>query len=310
MTKCNFQSIKDKANILSDEERDSIENNITLEEVKIAIKNLSRNKSPGPDGFTAEFFKFFINDFSTLIVRSANTGFGKGEFSISLRQGTIILIPKENKPKRFVKNLRPITLLSTVYKIISSCIANRLKEILPKIIGPNQHAFVQNRNISSCYRFIYDTLVYADQEQIPGMLLSVDFAKAFDSISWSFLYDALKFFNFGPNFVKWIQTFYNNLLSCVSVNGQYSDWFSIFRGVRQGDPSSPYLYLICAEVLSLMILNNNRIKGIKFYNSINILSQFADDTTLSLDGSEESLVAAIDTLTKFISTYLFCLINR
>ena len=174
-----------------------------------------------------------------------------------------------------------------------------MKSILPNIIGDTQHAFIKNRNISSNIRFIYDTLVYTEENRKPGMILSIDFEKAFDSISWSFLHKTLDFLNFGPEFVRWIRTLYSNIKSCISVNGQNTDWFEIQRGVRQGDPCSPYLYLVCAEVLSLMIKGNALIKGIQMSNNINLLSQFADDTTLSLDGSEQSLKEALKTITEF-----------
>ena len=295
---CNFENINN-AKKLQDEDRLLLEGYISLEEVKEAVKNLSSNKSPGPDGFTSEFFKFFILDLGTFIVRAANTGFIKEQLSPTFRQGNIILIPKDNKPKRFIKNLRPISLLSTVYKIVSTCVANRLKGVLPSIIGETQHAFLKSRNISSNIRFIYDTLVYTEENNLPGMILSVDFEKAFDSIAWSFLLKTLEFFNFGPQFTQWVRTLYSNIKSCISINGQYSEWFEIQRGVRQGDPSSPYLYLICAEVLSLMIKSNDKIKGIQMQNNINLLSQFADDTTLSLDGTEQSLTEALDTIAAF-----------
>ena len=295
----NFDSITVDSNKLAEEEKNSLESNLDLEEIKYAVSNMSSNKSPGPDGFTAEFIKFFFSDIGMFILRSANTGFCKGTLSPSMRQGNIVLIPKENKPKRYIKNLRPISLLSTIYKIISACIANRMKQVLPSIIGDTQNAFIQGRNISSNYRFIYDTLVYTHNNDIPGMLLSIDFEKAFDSISWAFMFKAFEYFNFGPGFMKWIRTLYSNISSCVSINGQYTDWFQIERGVRQGDPSSAYLYLVCAEILSLMIKSNNQIKGIQMNNNVNLLSQFADDTTLSLDGSEESLQQAIKTITDF-----------
>ena len=296
---CNLENLKNKAVILTEEEKNQTEGELTLEEIEYAIKNLSNNKSPGPDGFTAEFFKCFREELSTFILRSANCGFAKGKLSISMRQGSIVLIPKENKPKRFIKNLRPISLLSTTYKIISTCIANRMKEVLPQIIGKSQNAFIRGRNINMTYRFVYDTLVYTEENNIPGMLLSIDFEKAFDSISWSFMQKALEFFNFGPIFRGWIRTLYSDISSCISINGQYTEWFDIQRGVRQGDPSSAYLYLVCAEILSLLIKDNNKIKGIKMKNNINLLSQFADDTTLSLDGSEDSLKEAMNTISDF-----------
>ena len=272
---------------------------MTWEELIYTLKTTKPNKSPGPDGFTVEFFKFFINDIGHLLLRSFNEGFEKGTMSVSFRQGSITMIPKENKSRRYIKNLRPISLLSVGYNLASGCIANRLKNVLPNIIHESQYGFLAGRQMSSAIRNIYETLIFAEKNQIPGMILSIDMEKAFDSISWSFMFKALEFFNFGPDFIKWIKTLYNDISSCVAVNGQYTQWFPIERGVRQGDPSSPYLYLVCAEILSLMLRNNPSIKGISINNKDNLLAQFADDTTLCLDGSERSFCEAIRTITRF-----------
>ena len=285
--------------ILTDEDRLITEGPITYEEAVKALRNMKNNKSPGPDGFTVEFFKFFFSDIGIFYVRSINEGFVAELLSITQRQGYIVCIPKEGKSKRFVQNWRPISLLNITYKIASSCIACRLKKILPKIIHENQKGFLKGRNIGEHIRMLYDTLVYAEKENIPGLILSVDMEKAFDSISWSFLFKCLDFFQFGPDFVKWIKTFYSSISTCLALNGQYSEWFSIKRGVRQGDPCSPYLYLIGAEILSLMLRRSTIIKGIKINNKENLLSQFADDTTICLDGSESSFEEAVRILLLF-----------
>ena len=107
------------------------------------------------------------------------------------------------------------------------------------------------------------------------------------------------FFNFGPDIVKWINIFYTDFVSCVSVNGFYSEWFGVHQGVRQGDPLSPYLYLICAEILSNMLRENTIIKGIHINDEEIKISQFADDTALYLDGSKESFEEAVTILCFF-----------
>jgi hypothetical protein len=158
---------------------------------------------------------------------------------------------------------------------------------------------MKGRYIGENIRQLYDTLLYTESEQIPGLLLLVDFEKAFDSISWSFIDKTLTFFNFGNDMKRWVHAFYVGIQSCVAINGLYSAWFDICRGVRQGDPLSPYLYLLCAEILSKMICENECIKGIKIRGKDVLLSQFADDTALSLDGSRQSFVQAIEMLQRF-----------
>ena len=127
----------------------------------------------------------------------------------------------------------------------------------------------------------------------------VDFEKAFDSVSWLFIEKALHFFNFPNSIILWFKVLYKKPNSCVSFNGQYSAWFELCRGCRQGDPIAPYLYLVCAEILSLMIRNNKNIKGITLREKEILLSLFADDTTLFLDGTEQSFREAIKMLDAF-----------
>ena len=133
------------------------------------------------------------------------------------------------------------------------------------------------------------------------MLLLLDFATAFDSLAWSFMYKVLHFFNFGENFIKWIRLFYSNIVSCVTVNGHLSDWFNVCRGVRQGDPMSPYLFILCAEILSILIRQNKNISGIMINNIEYLVSQYADDTTVLLDGTERSLRNTLTVLNFYAS---------
>ena len=172
-----------------------------------------------------------------------------------------------------------------------------MKKILDNIINEDQTGFVANRYIGENTRLIYDVMFCAEKYQIPGLLLLIDFEKAFDSVSWTFIKKTLDFFNFGPTFKKWINTFYCNIESCCLINGHCSEWFYIHRGCRQGDPISPYIFILCAEVLASLIRNNKQIKGIQIGKFEYKISQFADDTSLVLDGSESSLSAALQTLT-------------
>ena len=140
---------------------------------------------------------------------------------------------------------------------------------------------------------------HTEQNNIPGLLLHIDFEKAFDSLSWSFIQKVLKFLNFGPSICRWIETFYNNITSSVIQCGHLSESFSIGRGCRQGDPLSPYIFIICVEFLAIKIRQNTKIKGIKINNKEFKISQYADDTSIFLDGSSDALNCTLIELDKF-----------
>ena len=284
---------------LSFESKNKLEGELSEKEILAALKKMKNNKSPGTDGFTSEFFKFFYNDIKAFIKRALNEGFVEGKLSITQRQGLITCLPKGDKPEQFLKNWRPITLLNVIYKIASACIAERIKTTLTELISDDQTGFISGRYIGENTRLTYDILHITDEQDIPGLLLIVDFEKAFDSISWKFINHTLNFFNFGDSIKRWINLFYTDIQSCVIQNGFLSEPFNVKRGCRQGDPLSPYIFLLCAEILSRQFKANTEIKGIEIAGTKYLLSQFADDTTIFLDGTENSLNEALKILKTF-----------
>ena len=193
----------------------------------------------------------------------------------------------------------PLTLLDTVYKLASGTIANRIKTVLDDIINKDQTGFIKGRSIVENIRLIYDMMKFTDEKNIPGLLLLIDFEKAFDSLSWNFLHKALEHLNFGDSIRKWVKVCYKNISSAVSVSGHLSAFFNIERGCRQGDPLSPYLFVICAEFLATKIRKNKTIKGININNIEFKISQYADDTSVMLDGTERSLNQTLEELSRF-----------
>ena len=136
----------------------------------------------------------------------------------------------QNKSRQLLKNWRPISLLNVVNKIASSSIANRLKTVLNDIISKTKNGFLDGRYIGESTRIIYDIMQLCDDQQKDGLLLLVDFEKAFDSVSWSFLYKTFKFFNFGKSILSWITLFYNNVTSYISQCGFLSERIPKQRG--------------------------------------------------------------------------------
>ena len=230
--------------ILSDEEKTNLEGKITLEECEKILKTFQNGKSPGDDGFTAEFYKTFFKLLGQDLVSSFNAAFDAGEMSISQRRGVITLIPKEESNLLLLSNWRPITLLNVDYKIASKVIAKRIERVLPSLIHPDQTGFMTGRYIGQNIRLINDIIQQTEQQKIPGILILLDFQKAFDSLEWSFIQNTLTLFNFGNEIKKWISTFYMNSESSVLNNGFCTNYFKLSRGVRQGCPLSPLsLYL-------------------------------------------------------------------
>ena len=199
-----------------------------------------------------------------------------------------------------VKNWRPITLLNCAYKIAAKAITNRLKYVTPKLVNSNQAGFIKGRFNGENIRLIDSVINFAPAKNIPGLLLFLDFQNAFDSLI-GLLYRELllKHFNFGSSIINWVKTFHNNIESCVLNNGWSSNFFKPERTVRQGCPFSPYRFILCVEVLAEKIRNTKDIKGI-FVNQNEIrISQYADDTTLILDGSKKSLTLSSQVLERF-----------
>lgn len=279
---------------LSVDQKVSCEGSITEEEVKSSIKMMANNKTPGSDGFPVEFYKMFWPEIGHFLIRSLNRAFETGTLSITQRQGVITCLPKGAKPRQFLKNWRPISLLNVDYKILSSCLASRMKAVLPEVISNDQKGFLQGRFIGENTRLVLDIIQYLERHDRSGILLLVDFEKAFDSIEWSYVKHILHTYNFGSDFIKWFNILYTGSQSCVTNNGHSSRFFDLGRGCRQGDPLSPYIFLLAIEPLAMAIKEENSINGITIEGTIHTIGQYADDTFLTLEKDEGSLRKAIE----------------
>ena len=256
----------DMIKTLDAEQKESCEGLLTVKECKEALKNFSKNKSPGTDGLTAEFYSFFWDLLSDTMVNSFNYGFQKGELTISQRQSIIRLIPKKDKNLSRLANWRPISLLNVDYKIATKALALRLKKVIPSIINDAQTGYMEGRFIGENIRLISDILHFTARQNLDGIALFIDFEKAFDSLEWDFLRKTLDTFKFGHEFESWVKILYTNITSCTINNGYASNWFELHRGVRQGCPLSGLLFVLAVEILSLAIRASGDIKGIQIAN--------------------------------------------
>ena len=238
---------------LEDTVRDELEGEITLKKCQDILCTFKQEKSPGDDGFTWEFYNCFFDLLGRDLVDSFNSAYNTGEMSISQRRGVITLVPKEDSDLELLNNWRPIALLNLDYKIASKIIARRIEKVLPVLVCSDQSGFVKGRYMGQNIRLINNILEQTKLQDIPGILLQLDFQKAFDTIEWKFIQNAIAFFNFGESIQRWISTFYTNIQSSVLNNGFSTDYFALSRGVRQGCPLSPFLFVLAVEFLACKI---------------------------------------------------------
>ncbi len=234
------------------------------------------------DGLTPEFYKHFWPKLKPLYLKMINATYQKGELPYTLRKALLALLFKKGDEK-MLKNYRPISLTNCDYKILCFVLANRLQKVLSDLIHEDQTGYIKGRYIGSNARLISDYFDHCESFQIPGILLFLDFEKAFDSIEWNFMFSVLKKFNFGEGFIKWVQVLYNKPTLAIKNNGWISKDITLERGVRQGCPLSALLFVLSVEVMAINIRNNKNIHGFNCLDSEIKTSMYADDTTLLMN---------------------------
>ena len=284
---------------LTSEQAQYCEGLLTVEECFNALKAMPSNKTPGLDGLPAEFFLSFWELLGNDLVEVLNSCFELQSLSKSQRSGLITLLFKKDDPL-LVTNWRPITLLCVDYKIMSKALANRLLVVIHLLISPDQTCGVPGRFMGENIRLIHDIIEYANDNDLPGAILSLDQEKAFDRVDWCYMQRVLFSMGFGESFRSWVQLLYNNANSAVLVNGFVSEAFPVSRGVRQGCPLSPLLYVLVAETLACAIRKDNNIDGFPIPLSAvhPKLSQYADDTS-GFVSSDRSICAIFDLFSRY-----------
>lgn len=284
---------------LTEEEAELCEGAITYDECYKAIRGMADGKSPGSDGFPAEFYKKLFPLFGFFFIKIINSGIN--QLSLSQRIGVISLLSKNPENADLLSNWRPITLLNVDYKIISKSITNRIKKVANSLIQPDQTCGLAGRSIFDNLHNIRNIVDYCKERNINCLAVSLDQAKAFDSVDHRFLIETLKRFGFGPTLIMWVTLLYSNIFSCIKVNGTFTKLFAIGRSVRQGCSLSPILYALCIENLANIIRNNPSIHGIRLPASPPQefkISLYADDTNLFLH-DEKSVEAAVEAFDLF-----------
>ena len=262
-----------------------------------ALLGMARREAPGSDGLPMEFYIHFWEVLGQDLVDVLNTCYAPGSLSLSQRRGIISLVFKRGDTLDG-RNWRPITQLNVDYKLASRVLAGRLLKVIHVVVGKDQTCGVPGRFIGENVALHVDCTSFSN---VPAAVLSLDQEKAFDRVDWSFMLATLSKVGFGPSFLHWVRLFYTVVQSCVNVNGYLSPFFVLSRGVRQGCPLSPLLYVLVSEVLAVNIRANPRITGLPIPGSQTPLlpiSQYADDTSLIVN-SDDAILAVFDTHSRF-----------
>ena len=282
---------------LNEEVKNTMETPFTINDFKQALTEMGKNKTPGPDGLTVEFYKYFYDDLSALFLKLVEEVYNTGRLPDSLTLSYITVLPKDNPDKTSLKNYRPISLLNVDYKIISKTISNKLRPIMGTIINDDQQCSVKDRKIQNHLHFIRDLISYCNHKNIKCAMISLDQEKAFDRVAHDYMFKALAAYNISNYIINWIKILYKSPTSQLLVNHTLSEPFTLTRSIRQGCSLSPLLYVICLEPL-LEKIRSLEI-GLTLPGVTNkTLIAFADDTTFFLN-SNRKIEIIINTFNHF-----------
>ncbi|XP_074346913.1 uncharacterized protein LOC141685724 [Apium graveolens] len=279
---------------------------ITVEEVKCALFQMNPDKAPGPDGMTPGFYQKYWHIVGDDVVKLVQNFFSSGRLMEELNNTNIVLIPKKKCPI-VVGYLRPISLCNVLVKIVTKVIANRLKGVLDKVISENQSAFLSGRLISDNVMIAYEVMHMLKRKRRGRdsyMALKLDMSKAYDRIEWSYLNVVLSKMGFDSWWVHLIMQCVKTVSYSIVHSRREIGPISPSRGLRQGDPLSPYLFILCAEGLSAMLHQYERrklIQGVKVCKQAPSITHmlFADDSYLYCKAGESEAHTMMEILRKF-----------
>lgn len=259
----------------------------------VALKESDSSKSPGPDGFNFGWLKSMWVHISDKVLNFFNEFHSSGFIQRGVNSSFIVLIPKKHNSLE-IGDFRPISLINCSLKLLLKVMTNRLKPFLGACISEEQSAFISGRNINEGIFIVNEVIHSLKSSNLDGSILKIDFSKAYDSVDWSCLFHSMSCLNMGEKWISWVLALLQSSRMSVLINGSPTEEFSPSRGLRQGDPLAPYLFLIVGEILSKLISRAREkglIKGLVFNEDKDNITHFkyADDTILFMNNTFEDI---------------------
>ncbi|XP_074306059.1 uncharacterized protein LOC141641287 [Silene latifolia] len=290
---------------VSDEINGELREPYTEAEIVDALNQMHPLKAPGPDGMNALFFQTYWHIVGPSIIRACLSILNGHGIPEDTNMTHIILIPKRKEASK-MSEFRPISLCNVLYKIVSKVLANRLNKFPGEIVTENQSAFVPGRLITDNILVAFELFHHMKNARGGGghMALKLDMAKAYDRIEWHFLEETLLAMGFDTMWVRRVMECVASVTYAVTINGSYTECFKPRRGLCQGDPLSPYLFILCAEVFSSMIrreMERGSLHGIRVAPTAPMVFHlfFADDSIIFTKANEREARIVKDILVRY-----------
>ena len=278
---------------LSNEQASSLILPFSMEEIDMAVSSCDPDKAPGPDGFNFKFIKSAWDIIKHDIYEIVQEFWASSRLPKGCNTTFITLIPKCDNPSSF-KDYRPISMVGCIYKIIAKLMALRLQKVMSSLISPLQSSYIEGRQILDGALVASEVVESYKKRGVEAILLKLDFHKAYDSVAWSFLKWILGEMKFPPQWIAWVMTCVSTASASILVNGSPTQPFKTHRGLRQGDPLSPFLFVLIVEALDRLI---KKATSMSLWNGLEISKggfklthlQYADDTLIFCEANTEAL---------------------
>lgn len=288
---------------ITENQRELLVAPFTRDDIYRTFKNLAKHKCPGPDGLTAEFYLATWSIIGNDVTDGILHFFNNLHLPRIVNSVAIALIPKHGSAATMA-DFRPISCCNVLYKCISKLLTDRMKVLMASLISPNQSAFVPKRSIG-------DNILLAQalcrnyhlNSGKPRCAIKLDLRKAFDTLSWSFLFKAMERMGFPAVFIRWVTKCITTCMISVKINGALEGYFKAESGLRQGDPMSPYLFVIAMEIFSACLKKKTNVQDFKVHCNAQQLRLthliFADDVLLFCHADKPSIKAILNGVNQF-----------